>query len=141
MTWALLPVKDLVKAKTRLAGVLAPHERRALAQAMVEDVLVALTGCGRLQGVLMVSDDPGAELLAYRYGVELMPEWRLGCRGLNAVIAAACRSVISIKMCCRNPDHYLCHMVLSSPEVQRYRQRKISFYLLLETQGHLSSLQ
>ena len=91
MTWALLPVKDLVKAKTRLAGVLAPHERRALAQAMVEDVLVALTGCGQLQGVLMVSDDPGAELLAYRYGVELMPEAELGCSGLNAVIAAACQ--------------------------------------------------
>jgi hypothetical protein len=32
-------------------------------------------------------------------------------------------------------------MALSSPEVQKYRQRKISFNLLLETQGHLSSLQ
>jgi 2-phospho-L-lactate guanylyltransferase len=91
VTWAILPVKDLVRAKSRLAGVLAPHERRALAQAMVEDVLVALTGCGELQGVLMVSDDPGAELLAYRYGVELLPEADLGCRGLNSVIAAACQ--------------------------------------------------
>ena len=60
VTWAILPVKDLVRAKSRLAGVLAPHERRALAQAMVEDVLVALTGCGELQGVLMVSDEEDA---------------------------------------------------------------------------------
>ena len=58
MTWALLPLKDLVRAKTRLAGLLAPSERRALAQAMVEDVLGALTACSQLEGVLLVTDDP-----------------------------------------------------------------------------------
>ncbi len=46
--WALLPLKDLVQAKTRLGGVLASHERRALAQAMAEDVLAALTAAHSL---------------------------------------------------------------------------------------------
>jgi 2-phospho-L-lactate guanylyltransferase len=89
--WALLPLKDLVQAKSRLSGVLAPHERRALAQAMVEDVLAALVGHGGLSGVLLVSDDPSAELLAHRYGVETIREEALGSRGLNGVVSAASR--------------------------------------------------
>lgn len=88
--WALLPMKDLVQAKSRLGGVLASHERRALAQAMAEDVLTALTGGRRLAGVLLVSDDPGAEMLANKYGIDMLPEAALGASGLNPVIAAAC---------------------------------------------------
>ena len=38
----LVPVKDLDGAKERLSPVLAPAERRALAQAMLEDVCQAL---------------------------------------------------------------------------------------------------
>ena len=34
MTQALVPLKDLVEAKSRLSGLLRPSERRALAQAM-----------------------------------------------------------------------------------------------------------
>ena len=36
MTQVLLPLKDLVKAKSRLSGLLSPSERRALAQAKSE---------------------------------------------------------------------------------------------------------
>ncbi|MEP5763036.1 MAG: 2-phospho-L-lactate guanylyltransferase [Halieaceae bacterium] len=90
MVWALLPVKDLVRAKSRLSGILAPHERRALAQAMVEDVLSTLVAEPGLAGVLLVSDDPAAELLANKYGVESLSETALGCTGLNPVIEAAC---------------------------------------------------
>ncbi len=87
---ALLPLKDLVQAKTRLGGVLASHERRALAQAMAEDVLTALTAAQSLSGVLLVSDDPGAELLACKYQVDCLPEAELAASGLNAVVAAGC---------------------------------------------------
>lgn len=83
-------MKDLVQAKSRLGGVLASHERRALAQAMAEDVLTALAGAGGLSGVLLVSDDPGAELLANKYAVDMLPEAELGTVGLNNVITAAC---------------------------------------------------
>jgi len=90
VVWALLPVKDLVKAKSRLAGILAPHERRALAQAMVEDVLGALVASPDLEGVMLVSDDPGAGMLAQKYGVLSVNESTLGCQGMNAVIGAGC---------------------------------------------------
>jgi 2-phospho-L-lactate guanylyltransferase len=90
MVWAILPLKDLVKAKTRLAGILAPHERRALTQAMVEDVFSVLGGHRGLQGVLVVSDDPSAEMLAHKYSLEWVAEKQLGCSGLNGAVAAAC---------------------------------------------------
>lgn len=86
--WALLPMKDLVRAKSRLGGVLASHERRALAQAMAEDVLTALCASRQLAGVLLVSDDPGAGLLANKYSIDMLPESELGAQGLNPVIAA-----------------------------------------------------
>ncbi len=90
MTWALLPLKDLVQAKSRLSGLLAPFERRALAQAMAEDVLAALAACPRLEGILLISDDPGADLLARKYAVELLPESTLAVTGLNPVVRAGC---------------------------------------------------
>ncbi len=88
--WALLPMKDLVQAKTRLGGVLASHERRALAQAMAEDVLAALTDSAALAGVLLISDDPGADMLAAKYAVDWLPESALNTSGLNQVVTAGC---------------------------------------------------
>lgn len=88
MVWALLPVKDLVRAKTRLGGILAPHERRALAQAMVEDVLSVLVDVPELEGIQLVSDDPGAELLGHKYAIDVITEVSLACRGLNPVVSA-----------------------------------------------------
>ena len=84
--WVVIPVKDFVNAKQRLSGVLSPSERRALSQAMVEDMLRCLQALPQLSGVLLVSDDPGAELLAYRYGASLITEAR-SQRGLNAAAA------------------------------------------------------
>ena len=56
MAQALVPLKDLVAAKSRLSGVLSPAERRSLAQAMVEDVLAlssapVILSHGGLKGV------------------------------------------------------------------------------------------
>ncbi len=83
--WVLIPVKELVNAKQRLSGVLSPGERRALSQAMVEDMLQALASVPGISGVLLVSDDSTAELLAYRYGASLLTEKGPG-RGLNAAV-------------------------------------------------------
>jgi len=87
---ALLPLKDLVSAKTRLSGVLSPSERRALAQAMVEDVLATLTSHPQISSVTLVSDDPGADLLAGKYGIDFLDERRFTRRGLNPVLETAC---------------------------------------------------
>ena len=40
----LLPIKDLRNAKQRLASILTPKERFALAQAMLADTLRAVRG-------------------------------------------------------------------------------------------------
>lgn len=85
--WAVLPVKNFVSANQRLAGVLTPFERRALAQAMVEDVLTTLSEVAALDGILVVSRDPKAVALSRRYGVRLMVED--GNRGQTAAVMAA----------------------------------------------------
>ncbi|MFZ5913432.1 MAG: 2-phospho-L-lactate guanylyltransferase, partial [Pseudomonadota bacterium] len=36
--WAIVPIKDLSRAKQRLSGLLSETERRALGLAMLEDV-------------------------------------------------------------------------------------------------------
>ncbi|CAA0087948.1 2-phospho-L-lactate guanylyltransferase [Halioglobus japonicus] len=89
MARALLPLKDLVQAKTRLSGLLRPSERRALAQAMAEDVLEVLATHSEITGVTLVSDDPGAEMLATKYGAECWSENSLDCRGLNPLMQRA----------------------------------------------------
>ena len=83
--WILIPVKELVNAKQRLSGILSPGERRALSQAMVEDMLQVLASVPGIEGVLLVSDDSTAELLAYRYGANLLAE-KNPSRGLNAAV-------------------------------------------------------
>lgn len=94
MAQALLPLKDLVQAKTRLAGLLSPSERRALAQSMAEDVLEVLAGHPEIHRTTLVSDDPGAHLLAARYGAGFWPESLLACRGLNAIAARASQRLL-----------------------------------------------
>jgi 2-phospho-L-lactate guanylyltransferase len=86
---ALVPLKDLVEAKSRLAGLLRPSERRALAQAMVEDVLTVLQAHVGISQITLVSDDPGAGLLAQKYGAQCWSEKSLKCRGLNPLIQCA----------------------------------------------------
>jgi len=96
MALALVPLKDLVQAKTRLAGLLRPSERRALAQAMVQDVLTVLTEHPEIERVTLVSDDPGANLLASNYGVDCWSEHSLGARGLNVVIERASARLLAL---------------------------------------------
>lgn len=89
MVQALVPLKDLVRAKTRLAGLLSPSERRGLAQAMLEDVLTVLATHPEVAGITLLSDDPSAHLLAAQYGALHWPEKAFDCRGLNAIARAA----------------------------------------------------
>jgi len=95
MAQALLLLKDLVQAKTRLSGLLRPSERRALAQAMAEDVLAALGGHPCVGQITLVSDDPGAQLLAGKYGSDCWSESSLGCRGLNPLIQRASERLLA----------------------------------------------
>jgi 2-phospho-L-lactate/phosphoenolpyruvate guanylyltransferase len=73
-TIAVLPVKRWSAAKRRLDGDLSSGTRRALAEAMVTDVLVALRRATAVDAVLMVTGEEGATALAYGYGADVVDD-------------------------------------------------------------------
>lgn len=83
MVWAVVPVKELSRAKQRLAGVLGPEQRRALSRSMLDDVLTAIGQAHGLAGLLVVSSDPEARLQAARHGARLLDD---PGQGLNAAL-------------------------------------------------------
>jgi 2-phospho-L-lactate/phosphoenolpyruvate guanylyltransferase len=87
--WAVVPVKERVSAKERLAPMLRPETRQALALAMLEDVLAALITTSGLAGLLVVTVDPEAGRLAEGYGGRVI---EVGARdGHTGAVAAAAR--------------------------------------------------
>ena len=87
--WAVVPVKERGSAKERLAPMLRPELRQALALAMLEDVLVALTATPGIAGLLVVTVDPEAGRLAASWGARLI---EAGARdGHTGAVAAAAR--------------------------------------------------
>jgi 2-phospho-L-lactate/phosphoenolpyruvate guanylyltransferase len=87
--WAVVPVKERVSAKERLAPMLRPEVRQALALAMFEDVLAALTATPGIAGLLVVTVDGGAGRLAASYGARLI---ETGAReGHTGAVATAAR--------------------------------------------------
>lgn len=86
MIWAVVPVKELNRAKQRLAGVLGPEQRHALSRSMLEDVLTAIGQAHGLAGLLVVSSDPDARLQAGRHGARLLDD---PGGGLNAALEHA----------------------------------------------------
>lgn len=84
----LIPIRSFDDAKTRLAGVLSPADRRRLAMAMAERVVRAARGLP----VFVVSDDADVLRWADRLGAEgLAP----GVKGLNESITAAVSQLAS----------------------------------------------
>lgn len=71
---AVLPVKRFGAAKGRLGEALGGGTRRALAEAMVTDVLVALRRARRIDEVVVVTAEPAAEALARGYGARVVPD-------------------------------------------------------------------
>jgi 2-phospho-L-lactate guanylyltransferase len=87
--WAVVPVKERDRAKERLAPLLRPEMRRALALVMLEDVLTALASAAGLAGLLVVTVDPSAGRLARRYDARLVED---GARdGHTGAVTAAMR--------------------------------------------------
>jgi 2-phospho-L-lactate guanylyltransferase len=87
--WAVVPVKERVSAKERLSPMLRPETRQALALAMLEDVLAALTATPGIAGLLVVTVDLEAGRLAASYGARLIGA---GARdGHTGAVTAAAR--------------------------------------------------
>src|SRR5919202_216309 len=73
-TCAVLPVKRFDDAKQRLDRALNAGTRRALAEAMVSDVLHALRRATRIEAVVVVTGEHAAEALARAYDAEALPD-------------------------------------------------------------------
>jgi 2-phospho-L-lactate guanylyltransferase len=89
----LIAAKQLEFAKTRLAPVLPPGERRALAEAMFRDVLAASLGATAADHVAVMTSD--ASLLAMARAVGALALDEEFPRGLNVAVALATAALIA----------------------------------------------
>ncbi len=72
---AVLPVKRFASAKARLADDgLSSGQRLALATGMLNDVLSALRRCERIDDIVVVTSEPGAEAMARGAGAQVLAD-------------------------------------------------------------------
>ena len=72
--WVVVPVKELDGAKQRLADVLTPAQRSALAEVMVDEVLDAVTATRGLAGLVVVTLDPRIMARAGHLGARVVTD-------------------------------------------------------------------
>jgi len=92
-TWVIIPVKPLRLAKSRLAEVVTPEDRREMAEAMLRHVLKTVTSVPEVTGVLVISRDTQALALAREYGAKTIQE--SGTPELNTALLRASSVVAS----------------------------------------------
>lgn len=102
-TIAVLPIKRFTAAKQRLEGDLTDGTRRALAEAMVTDVLIALRRSTRVDEVLVVSGESSAVALAAGYDAAAVIDdpddaghSAAAVRGVRAAIERGARRVLLV---------------------------------------------
>jgi 2-phospho-L-lactate/phosphoenolpyruvate guanylyltransferase len=88
-TFAVLPVKRFGIAKVRLGDELSGGTRRALAEAMVTDVLMALRRTQAVTEVLLVTSEPAAEAIGRGYGASVLVDDRETGQSPAALIGIA----------------------------------------------------
>jgi 2-phospho-L-lactate/phosphoenolpyruvate guanylyltransferase len=71
---AIVPVKRFAEAKRRLATGVDDRRRRALAAAMLEDVLAAIGESRSVKRTIVVSGDPRAQEIAAAASAEVVPD-------------------------------------------------------------------
>lgn len=74
MTFAVLPVKDPRNAKQRLAGLLAPPEREALARSMYKHVIQTLRAARGIDRIAVATSDPATARHAQALGAIVFEE-------------------------------------------------------------------
>ena len=85
-TWAVVPIRGLETAKTRLGGDLDAEERRDLVVELLRRTLVATRDAPRVAGTIVVTMDPAAAGMAGDHGAVGLVE---RAPGLNGAIRAA----------------------------------------------------
>ncbi|MEA2221605.1 MAG: 2-phospho-L-lactate/phosphoenolpyruvate guanylyltransferase [Solirubrobacteraceae bacterium] len=89
LTFAILPVKRFGIAKFRLGDELSGGTRRALAEAMVTDVLMALRRTAAVAEVLLVTSEPAAEAIGRGYGASVLFDDREAGQSAAALVGIA----------------------------------------------------
>lgn len=90
--WAIVPVKNLKTAKSRLAKVLSPRQRSDLVLELVHHTLQVLCGWERIAGVVVVTADELVERVASAFlDVQVIHEPT--STGLNRSLKRACRAL------------------------------------------------
>ena len=92
MTYVVIPAKDFHGAKQRLAGLLQPHERSALARATLTDTLAACVQAEGLAGIGVVTCDREVAELAEALRAEVL--WEAEPRGQSAAVARGSRECL-----------------------------------------------
>jgi len=85
--WAIVPVKPLQRAKSRLSQVLSPEERRMLSRSLFIHTLEVLAASPAIERTLVISRDTEALSLARGYGARSITEQ--GSPHLNRALARA----------------------------------------------------
>jgi 2-phospho-L-lactate/phosphoenolpyruvate guanylyltransferase len=93
--WAAVPVKEFAGAKQRLAPLLSPEQRQALAASMLEDVLAALAEAP-LAGIMVNTLEPVAADVARRYGARVVTE---GARDGHTGAVTAMARILAAEGC------------------------------------------
>lgn len=89
--WAIIPVKPLNRAKSRLAQVLSPQEREQLAELMLRHVLGVVRNVPQIMGTLVISRDSRALAIAREFGARTVQE--SGAPELNNALMRATQVV------------------------------------------------
>ena len=84
--YAIVPVKALDAAKSRLSPLLSKHERKQLSIKMLEDVLSALAATRGISETVVVSQDPQVSQIAERFQMPVLSESH---SGLNQAVSEA----------------------------------------------------
>jgi 2-phospho-L-lactate guanylyltransferase len=85
-TWAVIAVRGLERAKSRLGGPLDAEERLDLVSRLLRRAIEATTGSSRIAGTIVVSTDPAALELARDAGAVPVADFD---RGLNPALVIA----------------------------------------------------
>jgi 2-phospho-L-lactate guanylyltransferase len=91
---AVVPVKRLGAAKSRLRGAVDDARHVDLALAMLRDTLTAVVACTEVSDVLVVTDDPAVTAAAAALGARAVPD--APGAGLNAAVAFGADAAVGL---------------------------------------------
>lgn len=87
-TCAVVPFRSLSDGKHRLGDIMNPAQRRDFMAAMLADTLSALGGCGGIDQLILLSDDPEAASIGRAHRAVCIAE-AVAATGLNSAVQLA----------------------------------------------------